>query len=198
MSRLRVTLAAISQNGSTADDDLVLVANLAAGDADSLGRLYDRYSGALRALGIKLLGDHRDAEEILHEVFLEVWRHAHDYNPARGTVRSWLVLRMRSRALDRRRTPHFSRHVPIDVDHLREASLGQPDDVLFSGDHATVRRAVAELSAEQQQLLELTYFQGLTVAEAAAQVGIPLGTAKSRLATGIANLRAQLLPKGRQ
>lgn len=181
------------------EDDQTLIGAVAGGDAESLGRLYDRYGPVLRALGHKLLGDRRDAEEIMHEVFLEAWRQAHEYDPRRGSVRSWLILRMRSRAIDRRRMAYFSRQVALDPQRLAAYDRpGDGDDFLSTSDHATVHRALAELSAEQQQVLELTYFQGLPGAEVAQCLGVPVGTVKSRLAAALANLRHQLVARGSQ
>src|SRR5688500_11434601 len=83
-------------------EDNALVAALTRGDKTALALIYDRHAGLLLALGMRILSDRTLAEDVLHDVFLEAWHHAADFDPARGTVRAWLVTRMRSRALDRR------------------------------------------------------------------------------------------------
>src|SRR5687767_7645752 len=86
------------------ETDSGLVASMARGDRAALGMLYERHASRLLALLLRILGDRAEAEDLLHDVFLEAWRHAADYSTARGTVSAWLVLRARSRAIDRRRS----------------------------------------------------------------------------------------------
>src|SRR5437879_1266503 len=93
--------------------DVTLIQGAAAGDRQCLAALYDRYAPALLAIGRRILGDRREAEDLLHDVFLEVWRQAGDYDEARGTVRAWLLMRMRSRALDRRKAAAFSKRADL-------------------------------------------------------------------------------------
>src|SRR5688572_19383456 len=88
---------------NVAESDEALFAGAAGGDADALAKLYDRYASALLAAGERMLGSRRDAEDLLHDVFVEVWQQAGDYDAVRGSVKSWLFLRMRSRAIDRLR-----------------------------------------------------------------------------------------------
>src|SRR5689334_2088119 len=83
-------------------EDADLMAALVRGDRAAMAALYDRHASLLMALAVRMLQDRSQAEELLHDVFLEAWHHARDYDPGRGTVRAWLLTRMRSRALDRR------------------------------------------------------------------------------------------------
>src|SRR5205807_7424800 len=100
--------------------DIQLVRAAARGGSQALAGLYDRYASVLLAVGQRVLGNAREAEDLLHDVFLEVWRRAGDYDRARGSVRAWLLMRMRSRALDRRRAQGRSRVVALDNGALPE------------------------------------------------------------------------------
>lgn len=171
------------------DDDVALVRAIAAGDRKGLAALYDRYAPILLGLAMRIIRDRREAEDLLHDVFLEVWRSARDYDLTRGRVRTWLVVRMRSRALDVLKSARVSRRSgdPEVLDRLvAEPEAGE------SPDRQRVRAVLGELTAEQRQVLELAYFDGLSCSEIATQLTIPIGTVKSRLAAGLGRLR-QLL-----
>lgn len=170
-----------------AEVDAALVAAMAAGDRDALSQLYDRHSGLLLGLAMRIVRDRREAEDLLHDVFLEAWRSAKDFDPKRGRVRTWLAIRMRSRALDMMKSARVSRNAgDSGLDLLVD------DGVAASPDHARVRDALAELGPDQRRVLELAYFEGLSCSEIAARVAIPLGTVKSRLAAGLDRLRGFL------
>ncbi|HEX6766586.1 MAG TPA: sigma factor, partial [Polyangiaceae bacterium] len=94
----------LEKRAADAETDADIVARMARGDRAALGELYGRHAGRVLALLLKILGDRAEAEDLLHDVFLETWRHAAAYSPERGTVAAWLVLRARSRAIDRRRS----------------------------------------------------------------------------------------------
>lgn len=173
-------------------EDATLVSGVAAGDRSCLAGLYDRYAPALLAIGRRILGNRREAEDLLHDVFLEVWRQAGDYDAARGTVRAWLLMRMRSRALDRRKSALFARRA--DAPPADAASEAEGDNPTLGPDRAAVRRALAALPADQRQVLELGYFEGLSSSEIADRVRAPIGTVKSRVAAALAKLRAGLQP----
>ncbi|MDP2314653.1 MAG: sigma-70 family RNA polymerase sigma factor [Pseudomonadota bacterium] len=171
--------------------DAALVAALAGGDHTALGELYDRYSQLLMAVGVQRLGDRRDAEEVLHDVFVEAWRNADSYDDQRGTVRAWLVTRMHSRSLDRRRSPAWSRRAPYD--EARAERISFDDDPSLVVDRGRVQAALAELPGEQRQVVELSYFSGLSSSEIAEREDVPVGTVKSRTAAALGKLRAGLL-----
>lgn len=172
------------------DADVELVRALARGDQRALAELYDRYSPLLLAVGQRVLGGRREAEDLLHDVFLEVWRHAADFDRTRGSVRAWLLMRMRSRALDRKRADGRSRVVLADDGTLPEANdHGPAEDPALAPDRASVKKALAALPEDQRRVLELGYFEGLSSSEIAAEVNIPIGTVKSRVARGLRELR---------
>lgn len=171
------------------EDDVALVRGIAEGDRQALARLYDRYASILLALGLRIVRDRREAEDLLHDVFLEVWRSAKDYDLTRGRVRTWLVIRMRSRALDVAKSARVSRRSG-DPDVLER--MVADGDVGGSPDRQRVRAALAELTADQRQVLELGYFEGLSCSQIAERIGIPIGTVKSRLAAGLTRMRQAL------
>ena len=172
------------------EDDIRCVRALVRGDQTALAELYDRYAPLMMAVGQRVLGNRREAEDLLHDVFLEAWRSAKDFEPSRGSVRAWLTMRMRSRALDRLRAAGRAKVVLHPDGRAPERSASSPGDAL--GDRERVRAAVAQLSEEQRPILEMTYFQGMTGPEVAEALDLPIGTVKSRLSRAIKQLRAAL------
>jgi RNA polymerase sigma-70 factor, ECF subfamily len=173
-------------------EDEALVTAMAAGDRGALATLYERHAPLLLGLALKIVRERREAEDLLHDVFLEAWRSAKDFDPKRGRVRTWLAIRMRSRALDLQKSARVSRNtgdggLDLVVD---ESEVASPD-------HRRVRRALAELGQDQRRVLELAYFEGLSCTEIAERVAIPVGTVKSRLAAGLDRLRSGLIPERR-
>lgn len=176
---------------ATPDDeaDIALIQAMAGGDRAALAALYDRHAATLLALGLRILKNRGEAEDLLHDVFLEVWRSAGAYDLKRGRVRTWLVIRMRSRALDVVKSARVSRRSGDDA--VIERVVGD-DDPSATPDQARVRRALAEVPADQRAVLELAYFDGLSCSEIATRLAVPIGTVKSRLAAGLAKLRHTL------
>jgi RNA polymerase sigma-70 factor (ECF subfamily) len=177
------------------DEDVALVIAMAAGDRAGLARLYDRHAPTLLAVGQRMLGGRREAEDLVHDVFIEAWRRADRYDPARGSVRAWLIVRLRSRALDRHRAALRS-PASMDGGGRLDEQAAEGEDPALAPDRTAVRRALETLSSDQRVVLELSYFQGLSSSEIALQTGTPLGTVKSRMATALARLRAGLNPDG--
>lgn len=183
--------AGAGPDGDAADvaGDAALIVAVAAGDRAALAALYDRYAGALLGLGIRVLRSRREAEDVVHDVFLEVWRRAHTYEPARASVRAWLMLMMRCRALDRRKSHGFALRAPLERDP-RVAPASESPAVAV--DRARVAAAVEALPEAQRAVLLLGYFEGLSSSEMAERLGLPLGTVKSRVAAAMRALRATL------
>jgi len=167
--------------------DTELILQIARGQRAPLGLLYDRHSGLLLGVLLRVLGDAQEAEDVLHEVFLEVWEHASDYDASRGSVRAWLVMRARSRSLDRLRALGRVRTLPSET-ALSEAAASAPAPV----DTLSVRRALSNLAPELRILLELGYFEGMSSAEIAEHEQLAIGTVKSRVARALAELREVL------
>lgn len=166
---------------------------LASGERQALARLYDSYAPRLLALGTRMLRDQGEAEDLLHDVFVEAWRHAGDYDPSRGTVRTWFFLRMRSRCLDRLRSAGYSRVRPAG-DELERTLGGESLSTMLAEDGGRLRDAILELPAEQRAVLLLGYFEGLSSSEMATRLEVPIGTIKSRVHAAMAKLRARLRP----
>ena len=175
------------------DADAALIGAITRGDRAALGELYDRFAPILMAVAVRILGERREAEDLLHDVFLEVWRQASDYDAARGSVRAWIMIRLRSRAIDRRKSAGVARVVPLEPEEHVDDREASGEDPLFGPDRAAVRRALASLPEEQRTVLELGYFEGLSSSEIAARIDAPVGTVKSRVAAALAKLRAGLL-----
>jgi RNA polymerase sigma-70 factor (ECF subfamily) len=162
------------------------------GDRAALGKLYDRYGGLMLALARRIMGDGRESEDLVHDVFLEAWRQAADFDASRGSVRAWLVLRLRSRALDRRKSAGFSRVDSMDAEPGLQMRAEELEDPALSPDRDAVRRCLASLPVEQRQVLLLGYFEGLSSSEIAERLGTPIGTVKSRVAAAMTRLRSAL------
>lgn len=166
---------------------------IAAGDPDALADLYDHCSAGVYSLAMRIVRDTQDAEDVVQEVFGQVWRTAGRYDSGRASVTGWLMLLTRSRALDRLRARRSQqRALPaagIDPDHLPASQPGQ--DLVVAGDDAAgrVRRALGALPPQQREALELAYFEGLTHQEVAARLAEPLGTVKTRIRQGLRKLR---------
>ena len=165
-----------------------LLRRLAAGDQKALGEFYDLYAGLANGLALRILRDAADAEDVVQEAFVQVWRQASRYDPRRGSPQAWLCTIARTRALDRLR-----RRVSRREDAAEAAPLGtetpQTEEAL------TVRKALDGLSADQRRALELAYYEGLTQTEIARELGEPLGTIKTRIRTAMIRLREALGPE---
>lgn len=174
------------------DDDFALMSAIASGDASSLGRLYDRYSPMLNALAVRVLGNKADAEEVLQDVFSEVWFRASRFGPERGSPRTYLMMLTRSRAIDRLRSLRTSRlpQVPAAVIPSDPRDNQQPvGDAILSEQKQSIAHALGQLPAEQKQALEHWYYEGLSHSQIAEKLNRPLGTVKSQLRQGLIRLR---------
>lgn len=172
---------------AAADPDVDLVRAMAAGNQEALAALYSRHCQLMLGLAMRIVRNRREAEDLLHDVFLEAWRTAKDFDPNRGRVRTWLAIRMRSRALDLQKSARVSRNAgDSGLDRLVDSESRS------SPDHAKVRSALGELPKDQRQVIELAYFDGLSCSEISERIAIPIGTVKSRLAAAMSKLRATL------
>jgi RNA polymerase sigma-70 factor, ECF subfamily len=173
--------------------DRELLEHIAAGSEDAFAELYGRYAGTAAGVGHRVLGDDGLAEEVLQEVFLSVWRRAASFDPARGSVRSWLLAQIHHRAVDavrreeaeRRRAVRVTADVPDGVEEVVEEEWMRVR-------RGEVRRAIGELPDEQRAILELSYFRGMTQTQIARTTGTPLGTVKSRTLAALRRLRRDL------
>lgn len=175
--------------------DNALIVALLAGQQDALAELYDRHAPLMFAVCKRMLGNVQEAQDLLHDLFLEVWQRAHEYDANRGSVRSWLLVRTRSRASDLRRSSRLAKRELAWPEHHPEhdgpAGLPEPDRL-------AVRSALATLPLDVRTVLELRYFAGMTAKETAVCIAAPEGTVRSRLARGISMLQRSLCDQGNE
>ena len=162
-----------------------LLQRLARGDRAALGELYDLYAGKVLGLAIRVLKDRSEAEDVVQEVFLQVWRQADRYDPVRGRPEAWVCTMARTRALDRLRRRASRREAPSEAAPPPQGGAA-PEGAL------AVRAALGSLSDDQRKAVELAYFDGLTQSEIARRLGEPLGTVKTRIRLGMMHLREVL------
>jgi RNA polymerase sigma-70 factor (ECF subfamily) len=172
--------------------DAELVSAMARGDAAALGALYDRHAPHMLAMAKRIVVTSSAAEDIVQDVFLEAWKKARSYDPERGGVKSWLLLRTRSRCIDFRRAADQSRASTVGDDFWAEHATASANDASFVPDHGAIRRALSDLPKEQREALWLGYFEGLSSSEIASKLGCPVGTIKTRVAAALSKLRAAL------
>ena len=180
-------------NPQTDAEDAELLRAVARGDEAAFARVYDRYAPILLGLMLRILRSRPEAEDVLQEVFLQVWQQARSFDPARGRAFTWLVTLARSRAIDRLRAVDSRERAA-----RRSAEDGRPDALPESEwanaaaerseQAAVVRAALAELPEEQRRTLLLAYLEGMSQSEIAARTGQPLGTVKTRTRAGLKKL----------
>ena len=182
----------------TALDDQTLVALIIQARAEALSELYDRYGRLVYSLALHTVGDRATAEEVTQDVFLRVWQRARQYRADRAKVSTWLTSITRHRAIDqlRRRGSRPEQHSVgwAQIPPEWEPAVNGPESAVSLGmERERVRAAIASLPQEQQQVLALAYFQGLSQSQIAEATGLPLGTVKTRIRLGMQKLRERLL-----
>jgi RNA polymerase sigma-70 factor (ECF subfamily) len=178
------------------DHDLMRA--VAQGDETALAAIYDRYRLILFGLILRILHDRQEAEDVLQEAFLQVWRRARDFDESRGRAFTWLVTIARSRALDRLRALGSRARLADEAAQAPHEDVADAaEDAVKSEQGTIVRQALVELPEEQRRTLFLAYFEGLTQTEIAARLGDPLGTVKTRMRSGLIKLRELLRDKSR-
>jgi RNA polymerase sigma-70 factor (ECF subfamily) len=182
--------------------DAALMAKVASGDKTALGELYDRHASTCLALIVPILRDRRLAEECVQDLFLNLWQRPHTYDSQRGAFVGWLMRVARNRAIDmlrRQRERRFADFaIGADGESFNpEVFLVDPapdpgDQAVTSDTGDRVRAALALLSTEQRETLELAYFGGLSQSEIAERLNRPLGTVKTQIRTGMQRLAREL------
>lgn len=184
----RVHTKALSAEPPSLEQELLY--RVARGDRAALAQLYALHAGLMLGLAMRILRDRKEAEDLLHDAFVETWKRAGEYDPARASVKGWLLMLVRSRCLDQVRSARVRRVTLVDT---------IPDEQVVPADKRVGERgqlygALDRLGAEQRHVLELGYFQGLSSQEIADTLGLPLGTVKSRVAAALSHLRALIGP----
>lgn len=182
--------------------DAELVERMARGEQHALGELFSRHASRLLSIGVAIVGEPSEAEDVLHDVFMEAFRRARSYRSDRGQVYSWLAIRMRSRSLDRRKSNAPRQHILEEAVLATERAVTMGETETQMGvhalDHRNLSGALRSLEAQHAEVLMLGYFEDLSCSEIATRLHIPVGTAKSRTRRALILLR-QLLQnaKGR-
>ncbi|PYY16721.1 MAG: RNA polymerase subunit sigma-24 [Acidobacteria bacterium] len=169
--------------------DSMLISRVRAGDEDALAALHDRYAQVVYSVALRVLGETTQAEDILQEIFLQLWRNPQTFDSNRGSLGAWLAVITRHRAIDhlRRRRPETDiEDVIVAVDTRLEQTTDRNMTI------AKIRTAVERLPVEQRKPLEMAFFEGLTHSEIAGKTGEPLGTIKTRIRSALLTLRKAL------
>jgi len=167
-------------------DDAALIARLRAGDQNAMADLYDRYSAVVYGVALRVLANTTAAEDVVQEIFLQLWRNPQAFDANRGRLAPWLAVIARNRAIDhlrRRPAEEDIAELPISTGIDLEGEAAQKLAV------DKVRGALAQLPQEQRTTLEMAFFEGMTHTEIAGKTGEPLGTVKTRIRTGLLALR---------
>jgi RNA polymerase sigma-70 factor (ECF subfamily) len=175
-------------NHGDVNDDMRLVARIRAGDQQAMSELYDRYGKVVYAVALRVLQDAGGAEDVLQDVFLQLWRNPDAFDASRGSLAAWLAVISRHRSIDRLR----KRRPETDIE---DCVIAGGPDLRDESEHRLmiekVRGVLAEMTPDQRNVLELAFFQGLTHTEIAEKTGEPLGTVKTRIRSGLQQLRAK-------
>jgi len=194
-------MTALPEPGSPeerASANSALIRRMAGGDRDALAELYDCLSRPLYSTARRILNDSSEAQDVVHDVFLALWKNAASFDSSRGAAFSWAVTLTRNRSIDRlriraNRARLLGNLIPDDLGYGSEADMLGADSRIDIGDRAAAARlALAELPKEQQEALELAFFSGLTQREIAEKLGEPIGTIKARIRRGLLKLRDAL------
>jgi RNA polymerase sigma-70 factor (ECF subfamily) len=177
-------------------DDVVLMQRVASRDPDALRALYDRYARVILAICVRILRDRDESEQLLIDVFAEVWDRSDRYDVSRGTPITYLITLARSRAIDRVRAKKKSTPLSLDAIPMPLASSDKSDgplDQTLAGERrVVVRQALGTLDENQRQAVELAFYDGLSHSEIAEKLHKPLGTIKTHIRQGLIRLRDNL------
>ena len=186
---------AMSPVAPGSESSSALIAAIAAGDRDAFSRFYDLTAPMAFGLIRRVLRDPEAAAEVLQEVFWQVWQDAPRYDPTRGTPEAWLVMRAKTRAIDRLRSIRRRDRTfvaPVDESVAQRSPDQAPNPAVAAEDRGLIQTALAQLPEPQRRVIELAFFEGLTHSEIATRLGEPLGTVKTRARLGLDRLRGVL------
>jgi len=174
-----------------APSDLELMKAIQAEDPDALSQLYDRYNGILKALILRVIHNEAEADDLLQEIFMEIWNQAKNFSSQKGKPLGWMVTLARRRAIDGlRKKQAYARA----EERLQNETEQQPDawvhnateeEIVLSDTRSLIRRVISGLPPAQQQAIDLAFFRGMSQREIAAKTNTPLGTVKTRLELGL-------------
>jgi RNA polymerase sigma-70 factor (ECF subfamily) len=171
---------------SSQKDEAALIARIRAGDQSAMADVYDRHAGIVYAVALRVLGNTSAAEDVVQEVFLQLWRNPQAFDAERGRLAPWLAVIARNRAIDLLR----KRPMEDDIDELPiSTGVNLEDEAAERMAISKVREVLAQLPQDQRRLLEMAFFEGMTHTEIAGKTGEPLGTVKTRIRSGLLALR---------
>jgi RNA polymerase sigma factor, sigma-70 family len=191
----------MASEGSTDQEfEVELLQKIGCGDRLSFEELHDRLSGVLFSAALKILGDQREAEDVLQDVFIQIWDKAKLYNVTRGKPLTWAMTLTRNKAIDRLRSSQrrfrlrdqMEREMQISSQSSQRSSNNEIDSLEKT---RIIRSAISQLSKEQKEAIELAFFSGLTQNEIAEELSQPLGTVKARIRRGMLKLKEIIGPK---
>jgi len=182
------------------DAEIELLRRVAQGDRVSFETLYDRFSGVLFSTAFRVLNNQEAAEDVLQDVFIQIWEKAPLYDPARGKPMTWAVTLTRNKAIDRLRSTvrrnRLQDEVEREAENFEQFDGRSSFDAVAAGEtNQIVRDAIQKLSKDQREAIELAFFSSLTQTEIAERLNEPLGTIKARIRRGMMKLREVLNPE---
>jgi RNA polymerase sigma-70 factor (ECF subfamily) len=175
--------------GGPSDVDLML--GIQSGDADALSQLYDRYNGIVKALILRIIRNDTEADDLLQEVFMEIWNQAKNFSAAKGKPLGWMVTLTRRRSIDalRKKQAYLRAEERLQAEPEQQPLAwvqNVTEDEIRAGDtRVLMAKVISSLPEAQQQVIELAFFQGMSQREIASNTNIPLGTVKTRLELGL-------------
>ena len=185
----------VMQQKSNRELDQQLIDQVKKGDKSAFKEIYSRFSQVTYNLALRILRDKEDAEEVVQEIFLQVWNKAYSYDPERGAVSTWVMNIARSRAIDKLRTLGY-RDKNIEIDEEKVNSNEDLSRTIEQRDESknVIRQALDSLPDNQRIAIELVYFEGLTHMETAERLDEPVGTIKTRIRLGVMKLKDKIMP----
>jgi RNA polymerase sigma-70 factor (ECF subfamily) len=167
------------------------------GDRAAFGQLFDRYQQLALNLAVRVLNERQEAEDVVQEVFLQLWRDASSYRQERGNVSTWIVAIARSRAIDKLRSRKARRVLDPsgDSEAMQNIVENLPDPAMRQGDldnQLLMRKAFGSLGVDQRVVIEMAYYEGMSQSEIAEALREPLGTIKTRIRSGLLKLKQAL------
>jgi RNA polymerase sigma-70 factor (ECF subfamily) len=189
-------LAAIANQALRNEEDLRLLLRVKERDQSALSELYDRYASLLYSMVLKVVKANDEAEDLLQEIFLQIWNKASLFASEKGSAYTWILTIAKRKAIDRLRSKDMiNKGISLDDDDKfvaipDAAYTANPLSATINSEYESLmREGLAQLSVEQRTVIELSYYEGYTQEQIAAQVGAPLGTVKTRMRQGLMKLR---------
>jgi RNA polymerase sigma-70 factor (ECF subfamily) len=176
-------------DGNAATSDKSLIDRVRSREQQAMTEIFDRYAGLVYSVALRILNDSGHAEDVTQEIFFQLWRNPDSFSPSRGSLGTWLLVVARNRAID-----HLRQRRPMES--VDEALLASPTNLENVAERGMIieriQTILRDLPTEQQQSLQLAFFEGLSHSEIAQKTGQPLGTVKTRIRSALTNLRKRL------